>query len=147
MSNQLLAKWHAYMDKPSEAALSDMLHDDVTFVSPVVFTPQKGKAVAIKYLLSAGIVFQDTKFKYVHELETGNRMILEFEAEMDGKYINGVDIIDFNDEGLITQFKVMVRPLQAVNMLWQQMGAQLEKASAYPPPNPAIRGVQACLSR
>ena len=92
MSNQLLAKWHAYMDKPSEAALSDMLHDDVTFVSPVVFTPQKGKAVAIKYLLSAGIVFQD--------------------------------------EGLITQFKVMVRPLQAVNMLWQQMGAQLEKASA-----------------
>ena len=64
------------------------------------------------------------------ECEVGNRMILEFEAEMDGKYINGVDIIDFNDEGLITQFKVMVRPLQAVNMLWQQMGAQLEKASA-----------------
>jgi hypothetical protein len=75
-------------------------------------------------------VFQDTKFKYVHELETGNRMILEFEAEMEGKYINGVDIIDFNDEGLITQFKVMVRPLQAVNMLWQKMGTQLEKASA-----------------
>jgi hypothetical protein len=118
------------MDKPSEAVLSDMLHDDVTFVSPVVFKPQKGKALAIKYLLSAGIVFKDTKFKYVHELETGNRMILEFEAEMEGKYINGVDIIDFNDEGLITQFKVMVRPLQAVNMLWQKMGTQLEKASA-----------------
>jgi hypothetical protein len=66
----------------------------------------------------------------VHELETANRMVLEFEAEMDGKYINGVDIIDFDDAGLITQLKVMVRPLQAVNMLWQQMGAQLEQASA-----------------
>ena len=84
----------------------------------------------MKYLLSAGIVFSDTKFKYVHEIESGNRMILEFEAEIEGKYVNGVDIIDFNDEGLITEFKVMVRPLQAVNMLWQQMGAQLEQASA-----------------
>ena len=130
MTNQLLAKWHAYMDKPSAAALSDMLHDDVTFISPVVFKPQQGKDLTMKYLLSAGIVFQDTKFKYVHELETANRMVLEFEAEMDGKYINGVDIIDFDDARLITQFKVMVRPLQAVNMLWQQMGAQLEQASA-----------------
>ena len=130
MTNQLLAKWPAYMDKPSAAALSDMLHDDVTFISPVVFKPQQGKDLTMKYLLSAGIVFQDTKFKYVHELETANRMVLEFEAEMDGKYINGVDIIDFDDAGLITQFKVMVRPLQAVNMLWQQMGAQLEQASA-----------------
>ena len=78
----------------------------------------------------ASIVFKDTKFEYVHEIESENRMILEFEAEMDGKYVNGVDIVDFDDDGLITQFKVMVRPLQAVNMLWQQMGAQLEQASA-----------------
>ncbi len=130
MSQQLIAKWHAYMDNPSAQALDEMLHDDVTFISPVVFTPQTGKAVAMKYLLSAGVVFKDTKFKYVHELEAGNRMILEFEAEMDGKYVNGVDIIDFDDDGLITQFKVMVRPLQALNMLWQQMGAQLEEMSA-----------------
>ena len=130
MTKQLLAKWHAYMENPTEDALSELLHDDVAFISPVVFTPQKGKDLAMKYLLSAGIVFSDTKFKYVHEIESGNRMILEFEAEMEGKYVNGVDIIDFNDDGLITEFKVMVRPLQAVNMLWQQMGAQLEQASA-----------------
>ena len=130
MTKQLLSKWHAYMENPTEDALSGLLHDDVTFISPVVFTPQKGKDLAMKYLLSAGIVFSDTKFKYVHEIESGNRMILEFEAEMEGKYVNGVDIIDFNDDGLITEFKVMVRPLQAVNMLWQQMGAQLEQASA-----------------
>ena len=100
MSNQLLAKWHAYMENPSAEALSEMLHDDVTFISPVVFTPQKGKELAMKYLLSAGIVFKDTKFEYVHEIETENRMILEFEAEMDGKYVNGVDIVDFDDDGL-----------------------------------------------
>ena len=68
MSNQLLAKWHAYMENPSADALSEMLHDDVTFISPVVFTPQKGKELAMKYLLSAGIVFKDTKFEYVHEI-------------------------------------------------------------------------------
>ena len=76
----------------------------------------------MKYLLSAGIVFSE-QIQYVHEIESGNRMILEFEAEIEGKYVNGADIIDFNDDGLITEFKVMVRPLQAVNMLWQQMGA------------------------
>mgnify|MGYP001360060839 FL=1 len=130
MPNQLLAKWHAYMKNPNADALSKILHDDVTFISPVVFTPQRGKELAMKYLLSAGIVFKNTNFEYVHEIEAKNRMILEFEAEMDGKYVNGVDIVDFDDDGLITQFKVMVRPLQAVNMLWQHMGTQLEQASA-----------------
>ncbi|MEL0071660.1 MAG: nuclear transport factor 2 family protein, partial [Rhodobiaceae bacterium] len=93
--------------------------------SPVVFTPQKGKDITTKYLLAAGIVFGDSKFRYISETVDDNRMILEFEAEIDGKYINGVDIIDFDDNQLITQFKVMVRPLQAVNMLWEKMGAQL----------------------
>ena len=130
MSNDLITKWHAYMANPSEEALSAILHDDVTFISPVVHTPQEGKAITMKYLLSAGRVFNDTQFKYVHELEADNRMVLEFECMMDGKYVNGVDIIDFDDDGLITRFKVMIRPLQAVNMLWQQMGAQLEKMSA-----------------
>ena len=130
MTHKLRAKWHAYMQNPSQEALSEMLHEDVVFISPVVFTPQTGKELAIKYLLSAGIVFNDTKFEYVHELESENRMVLEFEAEIHGKYVNGVDIVDFDDDGLITQFKVMVRPLQAVNMLWEQMGTQLEKMSA-----------------
>lgn len=130
MTHKLRAKWHAYMHNPSREALSEMLHEDVVFISPVVFTPQTGKELAIKYLLSAGIVFNDTNFEYVHELESENRMVLEFEAEIDGKYVNGVDIVDFDDDGLITQFKVMVRPLQAVNMLWEQMGTQLEKMSA-----------------
>lgn len=130
MVHNLRDKWHAYMDAPSAEALSDMLHDDVTFISPVVFTPQRGKAVSMQYLLSAGHVFNDTQFRYVKEIEADGRLVMEFEAEIDGKYINGVDIIDFDDDGLITEFKVMVRPLQAVNMLWQKMGAQLEAAKS-----------------
>ena len=126
MAHALRDKWHAYMETPSADALSEMLHDDVTFISPVVFTPQQGKAKTMQYLLSAGLVFNDTKFRYVKEVETDDRLVMEFEAEIDGKYVNGVDIIDFDADGLITEFKVMVRPLQAVNMLWEKMGAQLE---------------------
>jgi hypothetical protein len=104
-----------------------MLHEDCEFLSPVVFTPQKGRDLTMMYLLSAGQVFGDTAFRYTNELVGESRMVLEFESEMGGKYVNGVDIIDFNDEGKITRFKVMVRPLQAVNMLWERMGAMLEQ--------------------
>ncbi|MDC0433264.1 MAG: nuclear transport factor 2 family protein [Parvibaculales bacterium] len=127
MQNKLVTAWHAYMDKPSPEALEAMLHEDCSFISPVVFTPQKGRDITMTYLLSAGQVFHDTKFRYVNELIGTHRMVLEFEAEIDGKYVNGVDIIDFNDEGKITQFKVMVRPLQAVNMLWEKMAATLDQ--------------------
>lgn len=125
MSIDLKEKWHAYMNTPSASQLDTMLHEDCCFISPVVFTPQKGKDMTKKYLLAAGIVFADSKFRYISEIMGDNRMVLEFEAEIDGKYVNGVDIIDFDDDQLITQFKVMVRPLQAVNMLWQKMGAEL----------------------
>lgn len=128
MSHSLRQNWHDYMHNPSAEKLSAMLHEECSFLSPVVFTPQHGKAATMNYLLAAGHVFGDSKFRYVTEIESDNRLVMEFEAEMDGKYINGVDIIDFDDDGLITQFKVMLRPLQAVNMLWQKMGEQLESA-------------------
>jgi hypothetical protein len=130
MNDNLRQSWHAYMDKPSPEALESMLHDEVRFISPVVFTPQHGKAVTMSYLLAAGSVFADTKFTYTKEIDCDNRLVLEFEAEIDGKYINGVDIIDYDADGLITSFKVMVRPLQAVNMLWEKMGAQLAAAQS-----------------
>ena len=129
MTKKLAADWHAYMNNPSAQALEAMLHEDCTFTSPVVFTPQNGRDITMKYLLSAGHVFNDSKFKYKSELIGEARMVLEFEAEIDGKYINGVDIIDFNEDGKITHFKVMVRPLQAVNMLWAKMGLALDQAS------------------
>ena len=123
-------------------SLDSLLAEDVTFLSPVVFTPQKGKDVTKLYLMAAFGVFGEVAnpgqeaaprkpaqndFAYVKKVMSGQHAILEFETTMDGKYVNGVDIITCNDEGLITEFKVMVRPLQAVNTLHTQMGAMLDK--------------------
>ena len=128
MAHELMSKWQAYMDNPSADALSALLHEDCVFLSPVVFTPQQGKAATMAYLLAAGGAFSNTNFRYVKKIEADNRLVMEFEAEMDGKYVNGVDMIDFDEDGLITQFKVLVRPLQAVNAVWAQMGEQLAQA-------------------
>ncbi len=130
MAQTLPEKWKAYMEAPTPDTLRDMLHEDCVFLSPVVFTPQHGRDMVMNYLLAAGTVFTDSKFKYTHETITEDRIVLEFEAEIDGKYLNGVDIIDYNEDNLITRFKVMVRPLQAVNMIWEKMGAQLEQAKS-----------------
>lgn len=128
MTFSIIDRWHAYMDNPSRDALDAMLHEDCVFLSPVVFTPQQGKAATMSYLLAAGGAFDNTDFRYISKIETDNRAVMEFECTMDGKYVNGIDIIDYDDDGLITQFKVLVRPLQAVNAVWEQMGRQLDRA-------------------
>ena len=122
----LRQKWEDYAHSKDPAKLRALLHDDCCFLSPVVFAPQQGTDLVMAYLQAASMVFDNSAFRYAHELLGENRMVLEFEAEIDGKYINGVDIVDFDADGLITQFKVMVRPLQAVNMVWQKMGEMLE---------------------
>ena len=118
--------------------LDDLLDDNVIFYSPVVFTPQKGKEITKLYLSAASGVFstkqpeekssQETKkFKYIKEIVNGNQACLEFETEMNGIYVNGIDLISWNEEDKITEFKVLVRPLQAVNTLHQMMGEMLDK--------------------
>ncbi len=97
--------------------------------SPVVHTPQRGRDITFKYLASAEQVLGGPGFKYVGEWLSDNGAVLEFAKEIDGITINGVDIITFAD-GKITHFKVMVRPLKAMNLLHQLMGAQLAKAAA-----------------
>ncbi|KPP90648.1 SnoaL-like domain-containing protein [Erythrobacter sp. HL-111] len=124
-----LARWHAYMAGGSDpAVLSDMLAEDAVFHSPVVHTPQAGKAKVMAYLTAASGVFGNGSFRYVRELVDGNEMMLEFVAEMDGITVNGVDIIRFGDDGRITDFKVMVRPLKAINKVWEMMARQLDNA-------------------
>lgn len=131
MSNRVtLARWHAYMEGGSDPALlAAMLADGAVFHSPVVHTPQVGKAKVMAYLTAAGTVFGNGTFRYVRELADGDEVMLEFMAEMDGIAVNGVDIIRFDESGLITDFKVMVRPLKAINKIWELMAAQLEAAS------------------
>ncbi len=108
-------------------ALGRIIADDAVMLSPVVFTPQRGKMITMAYLMAAAETIGNDKFKYTKVFDCGDRAVLEFETEMDGIYINGVDIIEWNEDGQITEFKVMIRPLKAVQVVHAQMGKMLEK--------------------
>jgi hypothetical protein len=121
-----IAHWHAYMEGGSDpAVLADLLAEDAVFHSPVVHTPQVGKPVVMAYLVAASHVLGNDAFRYVRELVDGDEAMLEFVTEIDGIAINGVDIIRFDETGKISDFKVMVRPLKAINKVWEMMAAEL----------------------
>lgn len=125
-----VAAWHDYMKSGGNAALlSAQLADNAVFHSPVVHSPQEGKAKVMLYLLSAAKVLGNESFTYVREMIDGNDAMLEFTSEIDGIVINGIDLIRFDDQGKIIDFKVMVRPVKAVNKLWEMMTAQLQAAA------------------
>ncbi|MBR0800096.1 nuclear transport factor 2 family protein [Bradyrhizobium jicamae] len=127
MTRPGLDKWYAYMKSHDTNALWDLLHPDAVFESPVVHTPQRGREITFKYLTSAAQVLGGPTFKYTGQWSNETGAVLEFENEIDGIKINGVDIISFDADGRITHFKVMVRPLKGVNLLHQLMGAELMK--------------------
>ena len=142
MIERTIQNWHDHMRGNYEPGLDGLIHDDCVFYSPVVFTPQKGKEITIMYLNAAGATLGNAAdgdpkerdenhipFRYIKEVVAGNTAMLEFERTSGGKYMNGIDIITCDDEGKIIEFKVMIRPLQAVNLLHKQMGAMLEKMS------------------
>lgn len=129
MPHNPAAIWHKVAMSRDVEAISAILHEDCVFESPVVHTPQLGKAITAKYLAAAGFTLGNDSFRYVGEWNRENSSILEFTAEIDGIAINGIDMISCDDDGLITHFKVMVRPLKAVNMLHQKMGEMLTKMS------------------
>jgi hypothetical protein len=125
MSMTALDRWYGYMKSHDLAALWDLLHPDAVFESPVVHTPQCGRDITFKYLSSAEKVLGGPGFAYIGEWRSDRGAVLEFETEIDGITINGVDIIRFSADGRITHFKVMVRPLQAINLLHRLMAEQL----------------------
>lgn len=142
MIEQFVEQWHAHMRGELKNGLDILLDDDCVFLSPIVFSPQKGKDITKLYLMAAGQTLpgekngsadanapkdDSKKFRYTKEVMSGNTAVLEFETYVEGKYVNGVDIITCNDAGKITEFRVMIRPLQAVNLVHQQMAAMLEK--------------------
>lgn len=122
-------RWLAYMATHDRGALRAMLAEDAVFHSPVVHTPQQGRDKTFAYLGAADHVFADSGFEYVRIFAEGDNALLEFTAEIDAIHINGVDIIRWNADGLIEDFKVLVRPLKAINKLWEMMAAQLEQAA------------------
>jgi SnoaL-like domain len=123
-----LARWYAYMKDHDLKALWEMLHPDAVFESPVVHTLQRGREITFKYLAGAEKVLGGPGFEYVGEWRNATSAILEFTNEIEGIRINGIDMITFDADGKITHFKVMVRPLKAINMLHRLMGEQLAKA-------------------
>ncbi|MCL5042913.1 MAG: nuclear transport factor 2 family protein [Gammaproteobacteria bacterium] len=124
----VMQAWHRIVEQQDGSGLDELLADDVVFHSPVVHTPQRGKMITRLYLTAAMQTLNAPgHFKYLRELVDGNNAVLEFQTEIDGVTINGVDMIEWNDAGQIIDFKVMVRPLKAVNAIHQAMGRMLEQ--------------------
>lgn len=121
-----LTLWHEILAQRDPGRLDEILAEGCVFFSPVVHTPQAGRELTKLYLTGAMQVFNDS-FRYVKEVVTPEHAVLEFECEMDGIVVNGVDIMTFDADGRITEFKVMVRPLKAVNLLHERMRAMLEQ--------------------
>jgi hypothetical protein len=123
-----LAAWHHIVQARDGRGIGALLADDVVFHSPVVHTPQVGKAVTTMYLRAALHVLGNPSFHYVREVVGARDAVLEFEVEVDGIVVNGVDMIGWDEAGLVTSFKVMVRPLKAITLVQQKMAAMLEAA-------------------
>jgi hypothetical protein len=126
MTTHPLERWHQLVAERSAAGLDDLLADDVVFYSPVVHTPQVGKPITTMYLAAALHVFGNDAFRYVREVVGDRDAVLEFLVEIDGISVNGVDMIRWNEGGQITEFKVMLRPLKAVNLIHEKMAALLQ---------------------
>ena len=139
MIHAVIEQWHAHMRGELKNGLDILLDDNCVFLSPIVFTPQVGKEITKMYLMAAGQTLpgekqssgsptnDDKSFRYIKEVLSGSTAVLEFETYVEGKYVNGIDMITCNDAGKITEFKVMIRPLQAINLVHKQMGEMLER--------------------
>lgn len=129
MNSPTISAWHELVVSRNPDAIGALLAGDVVFFSPVVHTPQIGKAITTMYLSAALHVFGNESFRYVREVVGDTDAVLEFETEIDGIIVNGVDMIRWNSDGKITEFKVMVRPLKAINLIHQKMGDILARHS------------------
>ena len=121
-----LKRWHQGLKSMNSNFLDEILDDSCIFTSPIVFKPIEGKEMSKLYLMGAGQTFDMDRFKYVRELVDGFDTVLEFETYIDDISVNGVDIIRWNEEGRIIDFKVMIRPLQAIGALQKKMSEALE---------------------
>jgi hypothetical protein len=125
-AKDLIQKWHEVLKNDDQGLLENLIADDAIFSSPVVFTPMEGKEITLMYLSAAGKSFNMEKFQYTKEIHDGMNSVLEFETYIDDISVNGVDIIEWNEDGKIVNFKVMIRPFKAVQKVQQKMVEALE---------------------
>jgi hypothetical protein len=121
-----LSRWHRIVDTRDTTDLDDLLADDVVFESPAVHAPQVGKAVTKKYLQAACDVLLNDAFRYVGEWRGPDSVVLEFQTKLGDVELNGVDLIHWNAEQRIDRFKVMVRPVKALQALIPLMASRLQ---------------------
>jgi len=127
MIENTLRKWHKILEERDAEGLNSILAENVVFHSPVVHTPQMGRPITILYLTAALHVLVNDTFKYLREVTSDNNAVLEFQTVIDGIFINGVDMITWGQDGRITDFKVMIRPLKAINLVHKMMGDMLQR--------------------
>ena len=132
MKTDPIETWHRIVENRDVPGLDSLLADEAVFLSPVVHTPQVGKFITKQYLAAAFHVFFNESFRYIRELRGERDAVLEFEVKLEGITVNGVDMIKWNDAGKITEFKVMLRPLKAVNLIYQKMGEMLRAPTGTP---------------
>ncbi len=127
MTTSTLANWHQIVKSRDLSRLDTLLDDDVVFYSPLVHTPQAGKAITKMYLAAAMHVLNNESFQYVREIVGEYDAVLEFTVEIEGISVNGVDLIKWNDENRIVEFKVLLRPLKAIHLVQRKMAEMLAK--------------------
>lgn len=121
-----VAEWHRILATRDIAALAALLHEEAVFLSPVVHTPQRGRPLVMAYLGAAAEVLGNPSFRYVREIVGPRDALLEFETSLDDVQVNGIDLIRWDDDGRIVEFKVMVRPLKAVQAVHAKMAERLQ---------------------
>jgi len=127
MTDTVIEHWHQLVRDHNPAGLESILAEDVVFHSPILHSPQAGKALTTMYLSAAFKVLFNDSFEYVREIINEDNAMLEFSVNLDGIIVNGVDIIAWNEDKQIVDFKVMIRPLKAINLIGERMLAQLQK--------------------
>jgi|TARA_B100001094_G_scaffold131907_1_gene127671 hypothetical protein len=125
-AKNLIHKWHEVVNSDDLDSLGNLIAEGAVFSSPVVFTPMEGKEITMMYLHAAGQSFNMEKFKYTKEIHDGMNSVLEFETYIDDISVNGVDMIEWNEDGKISNFKVMIRPFKAVQKVQEKMVEALE---------------------
>lgn len=120
-----VVRWHRILESRDPSGLAGLLHEDVVFLSPVVHTPQRGRRLVSAYLVAAMHVLGNPSFRYVREIIGARDAMLEFETEIDGISVNGIDLIRWDDAGRLVEFKVMVRPLKAIQTVHARMAERL----------------------
>jgi SnoaL-like domain len=125
----LSARFRAAVEERNVDRASELFREDAAFRSPVLFKPYEGRDRVLGVLRAAERVLGGERFRYLHQLEDPNDRVamLEFATEVDGKQVEGIDKLTFDEDGLISELKVMIRPASALEVVGARMAEELDR--------------------